>query len=352
MPFTALELENIANQVLPFYLKNQIWSQTIQDKPLMKLMRQKQKKYPGGKDEIKGNVKGDYTTQFMGYEHDDTVVYRNPANVKQFSYTTKELHAGISLTFSELKKAGISVTDSLSGEKTTSHSDQEAIQISNLFDDKLEDMDEGSSKSFNEILWRDGAQDSKVFAGLLSVIVDTPTSGVAAGIDRASNSWWRNRALVGANKISYSAANQTLTRRLRQEVRQLRRYGGKPDLILCGSQFLEALELEVHEKGTYTQEGFMKAGSTDIGMADIRMRGVGQFMYDPTLDDLGYQARAYFVDTRHTYIMVMEGEDMKPHAPARPAEKYVLYRAVTWTGTLVCRKMNANAVYQVDTTGL
>src|SRR3546814_20478120 len=86
--------------------------------------------------------------------------------------------------------------------------------------------------------------------------------------------------------------------------------------------------------------GFINKGATDIGMADISMRGVGTFVYDPTLDDLGREDFIYFIDPRHLFLMVMEGEDMKTHAPARPAEKSVLYRAVTWTGGPVCRKMN------------
>src|SRR3546814_16467720 len=65
---------------------------------------------------------------------------------------------------------------------------------------------------------------SKVFAGIQSIIVDDPTTGVAAGIDRATNTWWRNRALVGTNKVTHSTSDQTLTKKLRSEVRQLRRY--------------------------------------------------------------------------------------------------------------------------------
>jgi hypothetical protein len=346
MPFTAAELNNIANQALDFYMKGKIWSQTIQDKPLLNAMNKIRKTFPGGKEDIRGNVKGTYTTEFMGYSHDDTVSYSNPANVKQFNYPWKELHAGISLTMTELKKDGISVVDT-NGERTSNHTEREVTAITGIFDDKLEDMDEGSSRSLNEMYWKDGTSSTKVFPGIQSIIVDDPTTGVAAGIDRALNSWWRNRSLVGANKITASASSQTLTKKLRSEARQLRRFGGRPGLVLCGSAFIDALELEVHEKGTYTDSGFVNSGKTDIGMADISMRGVGAFMYDPTLDDLGREKFCYIIDTRHLYPMVMDGEWMKTHAPSRPAEKYVLYRAITTTMGLICRKMNAHGVYEV-----
>src|SRR3546814_20281278 len=83
------------------------------------------------------------------------------------------------------------------------------------------------------------------------------------------------------------SSDLTLTKKLRSEVRQLRRYGGRPTLVLCGSAAIERLEAEIHEKGVYTQTGFINKGATDIGMADISMRGVGTFVYDPTLDALG-----------------------------------------------------------------
>jgi len=346
MPFTQQELDNIANAALDFFLKGPAIAQTIQERPLYAAMRKVQKTFPGGKESIRRNVKGEYSTSFAGYTHDDTVSYVNPANLKQADYPWKELHAGISVTHTELKKDGISVVDT-NGEETTAHTDRELTVITGLLDDKLDDMAEGSARSFNEILWRDGSQSAKVFPGVQSIISLTPAVGTTGGISRATNAWWRNRALVGASKITASAANQTLTKTLRSENRQLRRFGGRPSLLMAGSAFLDALELEVHEKGVYTQEGFANNGKTDIGMADISMRGVGRFQYDPTLDDLGMEKFCYFIDPRHMYPMVMDGEDMKKHSPARPPEKYVLYRGLTWTGGLIADQLNCHGVYEV-----
>jgi len=354
MPFTAQELDNIASAALDFYIKGPAMAQSIQARPLYDAMKRAQKTFPGGKSDIRRNVKGEYSTAFQGYSHDDTVGYVNPANLKQVNFPWKELHAGIAMTLTELKNDGISVVDSLNGDATTEHSDREMTAITNLLDDKLNDMSEGSARSFNEILWRDGTQSAKVPAGIQSLISLAPNSGFTGGIDRAGNSWWRNRAFVGTlgstnntgPKITASATNQTLTKRLRAEVRQLRRYGGKPSLLLAGSGFIEKLEAEVAEKGIYTQEGFKNEGKTDIGLATISMNGLGKFLYDPTLDDLGYSNFCYFIDPTHLYPMVMDGEDWKQHSPARPAEKYVLYRGLTWTGGIVADQLNCHGVYE------
>lgn len=346
MPFTAQELANIANASLDFYIKGQAMAQSIQKRPTLEAFKKKQKTFPGGKGDIRRNVKGNYSSGFQGYSHDDQVSYVNPANIKQTNYPWKEIHAGISVTHTELKRDGISVVDT-NGAETAQHTDREMTAITNMFEDKLDDLSEGSARSHNEMLWRDGTQDAKAFAGILSVVTLTPAVGVKGGIDSATALWWRNRALVGGNKITASPSNQTLTKTLRSEVRQLTRYGGRPSLLPAGSKFLDALESEVSEKGIYTQEGFANRGKTDIGMADISMRGVGSFYYDPTLDDLGMEKFAFFLDPDHIYFDVMDGEDMKQHSPARPADRYVLYRGLTWTGGLVADMLNCHGVYEV-----
>jgi hypothetical protein len=350
MPFTAQELQNIANAALDFYMRGQPLLQTIQDRPLLDALYKGKKQFSGGNGEVRRNVKGVYTTQMQGYDTDDVVSFKNPSNIKQINYPWKELHAGIDMTLTELKKNGISVVDSMTGKDTTEHSDTEMTQISDLLADKMEDMTEGVARSMNSISWLDGTQDPKVFPGLRAFITENPTTGVIAGLDRATNTWWQNRAQTaltpGGGKIISSAANQTLSQFLRREVRQLKRYGGKPTLLLAGSSFLNSLETEVSSKGTYTMEGFIKKGSTDIGLADIQMRGVGSFQYDPTLDDLGLSDYCYFLDPTKLYMMNMEGEDMKKHYPARPHDQYVIFQGVTFTGMIVVEQMNAHGVYQ------
>lgn len=347
MAFSAGELANITNAALDFYIKGPAFAQTIQKRPLLDALLRNKKTFPGGKGNISVPVKGDYTTDLMGYTHNDTVTYANPANIKRAVFPWKELHAGISLTLTELKIDGISVVDSMTGKSTTGHSQRELTALTGLLEDKLDDMAEGWARSFDKMLHQDGTQDAKEVPGIKSFITDDPTAGTVAGLDRATVTWWRNRSKVGVNKITASAANQTLTKTLRSELRQLTRYGARPNLVVCGSGFIEALELEVAEKGIYTQQGFTKSGSTDIGLAQISMMGLGDFTYDPTLDDLGESKRAYVMDTRHVRLWTMDGEDMKQHNPARPEDQYVLYRAVTWTGGLVCDQMNGNAVYEV-----
>lgn len=347
MPFTVQELENAANAALDFHMdRGKVFSSTIQDKPLLREMEAKKREFPSGNNNITVRVKGDYTTTIQGYTHDDTVGYKNPANIKQAAYPWKEIHWGISCTMTELKKDGITITDSMDGTGEQRHSGREVTALANLLDDKIEDMKEGAERGLNSMYWQDGTQDAKVIPGIRSFIVDTPsTSTMIGGIDPSVNTWWQNRANLSI-VVGTDATAQVLVNFLQTEMRQLRRFGSPKHIALCGSDFLAQLEKELRAKGNYTLEGWDKKGAIDIGIADVALKGVA-FEYDPTLDDLALNKRCFFIDTKAIFPMNMEGEYMKKHNPARPEDKYVIYRAVTMTGGLVARQRNTSGVYQI-----
>jgi hypothetical protein len=353
MALTQAQMDAVASYALDYYIKGDAFDQTIQDKPLLSAIRGKQKSFPGGKGKISIPVVGEYLDSdanfFKGFSFDDSVTFQNPNAVKRANYDYFEIHAGISVTFTELKQDGISVADSAFGEKTTKVSGREQTALTNLLEHKLSSMSEGWSRKMNQMFWRDGAQDSgKQSPGLLAFIVDAPTTGTLGGLSRVTNTWWRNRTNLGI-----SAGSDNLTQTLRQEVRQLTRYGGKPNLILCGSKFLDALEKEVASKSLYSQSGV--AGSKNIASPSVTVTGIGTFVYDPTLDDLqgimgnaiDYSKRCYMIDSDAICGYVMEGEDNKVHAPARPENKYALYRSMTWTGGLTAKRLNSSGVYSI-----
>lgn len=350
MPFTAQQLANIGSAALDFHMRGQPESQTIQAKPLLAKLKKYQKTFPGGKEFITVPVKGDYTTTIQGYTHDDTVTYANPANMKRASYKWYEIHWGIQITGTELKIDGISVVDSLTGEKKSQHSQREMTALSNILEDKLEDMTEGGERGMNEMFWRDGTQDAKQAPGILSFITETPSTGTTGGIDRVANDWWRNRAIV--NLSTTTPSDMAIAQALGDEYRQLRRYGGDPNTWLAGSDFIEAMEDELRAKGTVTNTGWAvskdgKNARLEASMADISFKG-NLIEYDPTLDDLGYADALFVLDLKNGIKwMPMEGEDMKQHAPARPTDKYVYFQAVTTTGGMIAKRLNSSGIYRL-----
>jgi hypothetical protein len=205
-------------------------------------------------------------------------------------------------------------------------------------------MNEGAMRSFAEICWRDGTQDAKVFPGILALISKTPAVGVTHQIDRAANSWYRNRAVTGI--VTTTPGDQNIVNTLQKEFRQLRRFGAPKHHMYAGSDFMDAFEKELRAKGNYTLEGWAKNGRIDASVADIAFKGIA-IEYDPTLDDVGEQKSLYVLDHNGIHLRPMEGEEWRVHSPERPPEKYVLYRAKTWTGALVAKRLNTSGVYTI-----
>ena len=147
--------------------------------------------------------------------------------------------------------------------------------------------------------------------------------------------------------IANTATGQELIEFLHTEIRQLKRFGGKPTIALAGSAFMDRLADEIRRNGNYSNQGFSK--NMDISVGDISYAGL-KFQYDPTLDDLTISGkdpdkRCYIIDPSKLYLHYMDGEKMKRHAPARPATQYVMYRAITTTAVLCASQLNLSLIH-------
>jgi len=344
MAFTATELAHIEASVIDYHQKG--WKdQTLQDRPLFDALTKAPKTFGAGKDNITARVSGSFDVTMEGYAHDDEQNYSNPATLKQAQTPWREVGAGISTTLTELKKYGVTVVDSMNSARTTTHSDAEMAALVDVIEYKNSQLNEGARRSLAEMFWRDGTQDAKAIPGILSFILDSPSTGTTFGIDRAANSWWRNRASLAID--SSTASNQNLVNTLQKEFRQLRRYAASPKhVFLAGSDFMDAFEKELRSKGNYTLEGWANQKMIDASVADIAFKGI-KIQYEPLLDDLSRAKYGYVLDMSAIKLWQMEGEWMKNHTPARPPEKYVMYRAITCTGAILASQLSSSGVYSI-----
>lgn len=356
MPFTAAEIENAANAAIDYHAdRGTLWSSGIQNKPLFSSMWPKSKAFPGGKSLVTERVTGEYDDDFVqGFEADDEVEYENPTGIKTASMPWKMHHSGIKFTSQELIIDGISVVDSTTGENTSKHSEREMTALTGLLEHKIEFQQESNAKSYNKLLWLDGTADPKKMAGIRAFIVDDPdAAGYVAGIDPVANTWWQNRARTATSPDgdinAATPSNQNLVTAYQSEIRQLRRFGDPNHLWLAGSDHLEAFEAELRAKGNYTMTGWAKSEdqSIDASVADVAFKGV-KCKYDPTLDDLGLSKYAFMIDLKAIRLRHVEGENMKKHAPARPENRYVFYRATTFVGCLTVRQRNTSLVIAIE----
>ncbi len=336
---------DLASALLDFHVRGPALSQTMQEKPLLKFLRAGQETFPGGKQYITEPVQGAYMSDtagfFAGYSEDDQLSFAQASNLLRAQYVWKECHAGFIITHTELKKDGILVTD---GENATSeHSQVELVRLTTVLKNRIADYMESWARSLNAMYWNDGTQDAKQVPGLTSLLLDDPTVGTVGGLSQVTYPWWRNRVKLD---LVASGENQTISKFLRNEVIQLKRYGGKPTKMLCGAAWWDAISQEVEKKGYNTFTGFADKNN-DIGMETISIKGIGTFEYDPTLDDKGRSKYCYVLDPRRVKLRPMEGEQNKTMEPARPYQYMVMLKSMTDTSGLEATQLNANAVYAI-----
>lgn len=339
---------DLLNTTLNAYERGDALSQTTQDKPLLKVLEENKKTFASGLPTVSLPVQGSFmsdTAGFVqGYADDDQLNFNQAQNVLRVTYPWKEIHMGLIITHTELKKDGISVTQNKEWSK---HSKAELNQLVEIGKNRMEDFMESVKRGENQMFWDDGSQDGKQVPGILSILTDGTGTGTTGGLSRATYPWWNHIARVGTNKITASATDQTLTQQLRDDQVQLKRFGGMKFKQLCGSAFISALQKEVTARGVYTQTGFADKKSTNIGVAEINIPGLGSFDYDPTLDSMGKSKRCYIIETRRLKQQPMQDEDNKKFVPERPYNYMVWMCSKTWTGGLTCNQLNACEVLEV-----
>lgn len=345
--FTAQQMDQLIQSTLPFYVKDKLYAQEDQATPGLNKFRENKKSYPGGTEIIINARFGREHQWDLVTNPDQELTFNNPNPLKQAKYTWEMNHLGLTFSWQEALTAGFSLAQADSG-KMPAVTGQDKIRIQNFIESKYEQLDYDSRYGFSQDrIWSDGANG---FAGVPALITDTPATGVTGSLSRVTNPLWRNRARVGATKITPSGANQTLTQVLRSEMVQLRRYGSAKHVAYCGSLFMEALRVEMTAKGDYTQRGF-SGNTTDIGVNGVSLDGM-MFMYEPALDEIDQADRCYIVDHGSIFLYMHAGNDMTMHEPKRPHNILAYYKSLLWSGSMVAHRLNSSGVYEVNTAGL
>lgn len=342
MAISFSALSKLANSAIEYHIRENPEPQDVEDKPLMNVLKQNQKTFPGGKDyvtcRVQGNWEADDSDFFGWFDQTDEVTFSRPDNIDQAKAQWRQAHGGLVLSFTDLLQHGVSIVEKADGKPSSA----EVALVKDYIKTALEDeFKESWARCINTAMWSDGTQDAKAVVGLMGLITEDPTTGTVHNIDRAANDWWRNRALLG---IGYSPANTTLIQTLNDEIVQLRRYGGRPDYAFCGSDFLGALRRELVAKGEFSQNGF--AGTNNIGIGGFVLDGV-RFVYDPYLDGVSKAKYSYIIDSRKLKWMPMAGQDGVVHNPERPYNQFVVLKSVTCAVTMLSKHMNCNGVYSI-----
>lgn len=346
MPFTAQEIIDAGKIGLDYFLANDPVDQIKLERPLLKALRAKQKTAPGGKQFIVEQLRTNYGSNFQWYNGSAVVSYNRRVTNEQASYAWRSCHDGLALDEDRLAQNGITITDT-SGPTTAS--DAEKMQLTNLFKEQSAVLKLGFEEQLSYALHVDGSQSADAIVGLDALVSSTPTSGVVGGIDRsvAGNAYWRNNFATG---LTSTTTTGTILNQMEINWRQCMRNGGRPDLILAGSTFIDGYRnflTTTYGRMDYGPGGFKRVGG---GTEVMTFQGV-DVQWSPEFQELDsryapsilWEKRCYFINTDTITLRPLSGHDQITRKPPRAYDRYEYYWALTWKGALTMNRANANA---------
>jgi hypothetical protein len=347
MPFSAQEISDAGKIGLDFYLANKPVDQIAMERPLLKALQAKKKKAPGAKQYIVEQLRKSYGSNFQWYNGSSIVTYNRRVTNEQANYAWRSCHDGLALDEDRLAQNGITMTDDSGPSSAT---DAEKIQLTNLFEEQSEVLRLGFQEQFSFQLYQDGTQSTDAVAGLDSLISLAPTSGTVGGIDRAvaGNAYWRNNVATG---LTTTTSTGTILNQMEVNFRQCMRNGGRPDLLIAGSQFIDGYRNFI--LNTYGRMDFGPANEKVIegGTKSMTFHGT-ELQWSPEFQELDsrfapatlWEKRCYMLNSGTITLRPLQGHDMITRKPPRAYDRYEYYWGITWKGALTMNRANANAV--------
>ncbi len=347
MPFSAQDIQDAGKIGLDFYLADKPVDQIALERPIMKALMGKKKSAPGAKQFVVEQLRARYSSNFQWFNGSSIVTYNRRQTVEQANFAWRSCHDGFALDEDRLAQNGIIVTDDRGPTKA---SDSEKIMLTNLIEEQAEVLRLGFQEQFSYQLHLDGTQSTDAIAGLDSLVSLAPTSGTVGGIDRASaaNAYWRNNVSTG---LTTTTSTGTILNQMEVQFRQCARNGGRPDLIVAGSTFIDGYRNFVLNTFGRMDFGPSNTKRVEGGTSVLTFQGT-EVQWSPEFQELDsryapatlWEKRCYFLNTQTITLRPLQGHDMISRKPPRAYDRYEYYWGLTWRGALTMNRANANAV--------
>jgi len=345
MPISGDALTSAGLYARDRYVSKTPVSQIDIETPLIKALDAKKKSFKGTKQYINETIRKERHSSGQFYYGADEVTYGSSDPVAHANYPWTSFFDGFTIDEDEALSAGIILDVDNPKAKATA---DEAVALVNLMSEKMISLRDGMLMQTDQNLHLDGSQDDDAIAGLDAIVATVPATGTIGGIDRETNSYWRNSATL-------SIATTDLLNKMELAWRDCTKNGGKPDLILVGQDFYDAYITATSASIVINANQGANGASLDGAISDLTFRGV-PLVIDYQFENLealvststDWDKRCYFINTKHLTLRKMEGHDMKLRTPPRNADKFVASFGMSDKYSLTCNRSNAHAVLAIS----
>jgi hypothetical protein len=178
----------------------------------------------------------------------------------------------------------------------------------------------------------------------------TPTVGIVGGIDRsvAANAYFRNNVATG---LTTTTSTGTILNSMEVAYRQCMRNGGRPDLIIAGSTYIDGYRNFVLNTFGRMDFGPSNTKRVEGGTSVLTFQGT-EVQWSPEFSELDarfgpatvWEKRCYFLNSQYLLLRPLQGHDMISRKPPRAYDRYEYYWGLTWRGAMTLTRANAQAV--------
>jgi len=268
------------------------------------------------------------------------ILYGKNETVKSYSgYESLDVTPQEGITAAEFNWKQVAGSITISREEERKNSGES--RIVNLLNAKITQCQMSLQDALSAMLFGNGTGNGgKDILGMGAITADIPTSGVLGGIDRASNTWWRNQYTEGAKT---STAFDTLLAKMRTMYNSCSKGSDHPDFIISDQSTFEGYEGQLVQ-----YERFSDSDTANAGFENLKFKGA-VVMFDPACPSDSTHGKMYFLNSKYLSWTVDSQTDFITTSFVRPENQDAKTAQILFMGNLVVSNCARNGViYDVD----
>lgn len=255
------------------------------------------------------------------------VLYGKNETVKSYAgYETLDVSPQEGITAAEFNWKQVAGSITISREEERKNSGKS--RIVNLLNSKLTQCELSLQDALSVMLFGDGTGNSnKDILGLAAIAAADPTTGVLGGIDRETETWWRNQYTDGAK--SGTTAFDTLLAKMRTMYNSCSKGSDHPDFVVCDQSSFEGYEGLLAANQRYSDKT-----TGDAGFENLKFKG-SVVMFDPACPSDSTHGRMYFLNSKYLSWTVDSETDFRTTPFVRPENQDAKTAQILFMGNLV-----------------
>lgn len=200
-------------------------------------------------------------------------------------------------------------------------------QVYDLLENRINNAERTLKNNFTLGVYSDGTGSSgKQLGGLLSLVSDTPTSGIVGGIDASAQSWWQNQ-LYDFSVQSVTASATTMQAAMQALWLLCVRGTDVPDTIVMDSVYYQ-----YWWQSQTTIQRYTGTDTANAGFQSLLFNSAKTYYEDSGIG----ASHGYFLNTDFIFLRPHSKVNMVPLETRNSINQDAIVVPIVWAGNMTC----------------